>query len=75
MKIEILRTSDEARKIEEEEKMYRRCPECNRFQWFRKLVTETGIFGTWYKAHEYECICGCCWRVVYKGASSRRNNK
>ena len=64
MKIEILKTSDEAKKEKEEIMKSSRCPECNRFQWFRKTVTETGIFGTWYKAYEYECKCGCCWRVV-----------
>lgn len=64
VKIEILKTSDEAKQEKREEKMSRRCPECNRFQWFGKTVTETGIFGTWYKAYEYKCICGCCWRVV-----------
>lgn len=68
MRIEIIRTGEEAKREAEqkkrEEKMSRTCPECGKYQWFSKKVTKTGIHGTWYKAFVYNCSCGCSWRAV-----------
>ena len=64
VRIEILKTSDEAKKEEEERMKSSRCPECNRFKFFRTKIVNRGIYGVWHSAYEYKCRCGCCWRVV-----------